>query len=60
MLFALEPLETEPERPRRPHRAGAGALFAREPLAQEPPAPRAARRAHWLRWLFSPETLDPP
>jgi hypothetical protein len=45
-----------------PERRGPGilkALFAIEPLPQDPPLePRP--RGRWLRWLLTPEPLDPP
>lgn len=62
ILFAPEPLPEDPPAP--PARSSPGPLallFAPERLDELPPQPGPrARRAHWLRWLFRFERLDPP
>jgi hypothetical protein len=60
ILFAPEPLAVEPEPPPRARRSLLRAIFAVETLPEEPVAPPRPRRFHWLRWLLSPEKLDPP
>ncbi len=58
LLFAIEPLPFEPERPRaRSGRGPLSLLFSPEPLPLDPErAPE--RRRRWLAWLFLPERLD--
>ena len=60
-LLAAEPLPLDPEPPPRPPSPGVlRALLGREVLPESPPAPPRQARQHWLRWLFRPESLDPP
>jgi len=61
-LFAIEELPVDPEPP-APAVAGRGllrALLAPESLPEDPEAAPGKARHRWLRWLFRPESLDPP
>lgn len=61
-LFAIEELSVDPEPP-APAVSGGGvlrALFVPEALPEDPVEAPGKARHRWLRWLFRPESLDPP
>ncbi len=58
LLFAAEPLPSDPPLPQRARRGVSALLFAHEPLPQNPPGP-SRRRFPWLKWLLAPERIDP-